>query len=144
MERWWGTSFLPRDGSSDALSNRIAAHELIWLINRFNRVMSNYSYVAVDPSGMERRGTLEVGDQSEALQRIKEMGLFPTKVLVNRGRVGTLPRQRRKKPARSVSNLSIPGMGGRVKPAILTTFKPQLATLVEAGMPLLRGIGIVG
>ena len=52
--------------------------------------MSNYSYVAVDPTGMEKRGTLEVGDQSEALQRIKEMGLFPTKVLVDRGWVGTL------------------------------------------------------
>ena len=43
--------------------------------------MSNYSYVAVDPQGMESRGTLDVSDQSEALRRIKEMGLFPTKVL---------------------------------------------------------------
>jgi type IV pilus assembly protein PilC len=107
--------------------------------------MSNYSYVAVDPSGMERRGTLEVGDQSEALQRIKEMGLFPTKVLVDRGRVAAEVRRRgqRKKPVRSVMNLSIPGLGGRVKPAILTTFTRQLATLVEAGMPLLRGLRIL-
>ena len=42
--------------------------------------MSNYSYVAVDPQGMESRGTLYVSDQSEALRRIKEMGSFPTKV----------------------------------------------------------------
>jgi type IV pilus assembly protein PilC len=105
--------------------------------------MSNYSYVAVDPTGMERRGTLEVGDQSEALQRIKEMGLFPTKVLVNRGRVRPLPRRPRKRAERSVLNLSIPGFGGRVKPAILTTFTRQLATLVEAGMPLLRGLRIL-
>jgi type IV pilus assembly protein PilC len=105
--------------------------------------MSNYSYVAVDPTGMEKRGTLEVGDQSEALQRIKEMGLFPTKVLVNRGRVGALPRQQRKKDARPGLKISIPGLGGRVKPAILTTFTRQLATLVEAGMPLLRGLRIL-
>ena len=43
--------------------------------------MSNFSYVAVDPQGMESRGTLDVSDQSEAVRRIKEMGLFPTKVL---------------------------------------------------------------
>ena len=43
--------------------------------------MSSYSYVAVDPQGVESRGTLDVSDQSEALRRIKEMGLFPTKVL---------------------------------------------------------------
>src|ERR1041385_5054450 len=99
--------------------------------------MSNYSYVAIDPTGMEKRGTLEVGNQSEALQRIKEMGLFPTKVLVNRGRVGVLPRPRRKRTGRLDVNLSIPGFGGRVRPAILTCFTRQLATLVEAGMPLL-------
>src|ERR1700759_2450219 len=105
--------------------------------------MSNYSYVAVDPTGIERRGTLEVGDQSEALQRIKEMGLFPTKVLVNRGRLGLLPkRPRSKNTARSVMKLSIPGFGSRVKPTLLTSFTRQLATLVEAGMPLLRGLRI--
>src|ERR1035438_1005928 len=43
--------------------------------------MSNYSYVAIDPQGVESRGTLDVSDQAEALRRIKEMGLFPTKVL---------------------------------------------------------------
>jgi type IV pilus assembly protein PilC len=42
--------------------------------------MSNYAYVAVDPRGAEARGALDVADQSEALRRIREMGLFPTKV----------------------------------------------------------------
>src|SRR4051812_36561300 len=105
--------------------------------------MSNYSYVAVDPTGIEKRGTLEVGDQSEALQRIKEMGLFPTKVLVNRGRIGGAPKPRRKRWEPSVLTISIPGFGGRVKAAILATFTRQLATLVEAGMPLLRGLRIL-
>jgi type IV pilus assembly protein PilC len=108
--------------------------------------MSNYSYVAVDPTGTERRGTLEVEDQSEALQRIKEMGLFPTKVLVNRGHVAADVRRRtqpRMRPRQSILNLSIPGLGGRVKPALLTSSTRQLATLVEAGMPLLRGLRIL-
>ena len=43
-------------------------------------LMSNYAYVAVDQNGSEMRGMLDVADQSEALKRIKEMGLFPTRV----------------------------------------------------------------
>jgi type IV pilus assembly protein PilC len=44
--------------------------------------MSSYSYVAVDAAGTEIRGKLSVPDQIEAVRRIKEMGLFPTKVLI--------------------------------------------------------------
>jgi type IV pilus assembly protein PilC len=54
--------------------------------------MSNFSYVAVDPQGMESRGTLDVSDQSEALRRIKEMGLFPTKVLATDNPASVRPR----------------------------------------------------
>ena len=42
--------------------------------------MSDYTYVAVNPQGREARGLLEAADQSEALRRIKEMGLFPTRL----------------------------------------------------------------
>jgi type IV pilus assembly protein PilC len=74
------------------------------------------------------------------------MGLFPTKVLVNREPLTANVRRRaglRKRAAKSILNVSIPGFGGRVKPAILTTFTRQLATLVEAGMPLVRGLRIL-
>ena len=46
--------------------------------------MSSYSYVAVDPRGVETRGMLEVSDQNEAVRRVKEMGLFPTRILQER------------------------------------------------------------
>jgi type IV pilus assembly protein PilC len=103
--------------------------------------MSNYSYVAVDPQGMETRGTLDVPDQGEALRRIKEMGLFPTKVF---GTDDGRHREARTRPGpknlkRSLS-LPIPWFRGRIKGANLGVFTRQLATLVEAGMPLLRGL----
>jgi len=90
---------------------------------------------------METRGTLEVPDQSEALRRIKEMGLFPTKVRAA-GVPGRLPAKTRSRPDanRKTRSLAIPGLGARVKPAILTIFTRQIATLVEAGMPLLRSL----
>ena len=40
-------------------------------------------------------------------------------------------------------NIKIPGLSGRVKPKVLTTFTRQLATLVDAGLPLLRGLRVL-
>jgi type IV pilus assembly protein PilC len=104
--------------------------------------MSNYSYVAVDPLGTERRGTLEVPDQGEALRRIKEMGLFPTKVF---GAREDKPLTRRTRPKPHAKSLAIPlfALNGRVKSGSLCVFTRQLATLVEAGMPLLRGLRVL-
>jgi type IV pilus assembly protein PilC len=46
--------------------------------------------------------------------------------------------------ARSAAiNIRIPGLSGRVKPRALTVFTRQLATLIDAGMPLLRGLKIL-
>jgi len=102
--------------------------------------MSNYSYTAIDPRGSETRGILDVADQSEAVRRIREMGLFPTKVLEARtpGPRTAVPRKRSSasaKPTRSISFFA-----GRIKSARLSVFTRQLATLVEAGMPLLRSL----
>jgi type IV pilus assembly protein PilC len=103
--------------------------------------MSNYSYVAVDPQGIESRGTLDVSDQSEALRRIKQMGLFPTKVLAADKAPHPVARaQRRTGTAPAKSRLGFPGWGERIKSRTLATFTRQLVTLVEAGMPLLRGL----
>ena len=103
--------------------------------------MSNYSYVAVDPQGRESRGTLDVSDQSEALRRIKEMGLFPTKVLAaDKTRHCTTAAHPHQVTARRSWNLSIPAWSGGIRAATLAVFTRQLATLVEAGMPLLRGL----
>jgi type IV pilus assembly protein PilC len=106
--------------------------------------MSSYAYVAVDPQGGESRGTLDVPDQSEALRRIKEMGLFPTKV-----RAAGTPRYRgtathaRQRVVTGRRRISIPLWGSHIKVVTLTVFTRQLATLVEAGLPLLRSLRIL-
>ena len=40
-------------------------------------------------------------------------------------------------------SIKIPGLSGKVKPKVLTTFTRQLATLVDAGLPLLRGMRVL-
>ena len=102
--------------------------------------MSNYSYVAVDPQGTESRGTLDVSDQTEALRRIKEMGLFPTKVLAEKPRYRAASTPPHPETASGSWNLAIPAWGGGIRAATLAVFTRQLATLIEAGMPLLRGL----
>ena len=106
--------------------------------------MTSYSYEAVDPSGLRMQGTLEVASQSEALRRIKEMGLYPTRV-AERARKPAAPSVGRPGPLARLNHLtfSLPLIGGRVKPRAVTVLTRQLATLVEAGMPLLRGLRIL-
>jgi type IV pilus assembly protein PilC len=102
--------------------------------------MSNYAYVAVNPQGAETRGTLDVADQAEAIRRIKQMGLFPTKLLQERERKAQSG-PRRVKPKAGIGQIvvTLPGFAG-VPARALCVFTRQLATLIEAGMPLLRGL----
>jgi type IV pilus assembly protein PilC len=114
--------------------------------------MPKFNYVAMDSRGKETKGTLDVANQNEAIGRLKEMGYFPTKVVE-----AEKPKEKGAKkaaaPASSAKgkgkgkgmsfNFAIPGLGGKVKPKVLTAFTRQLATLVDAGLPLLRGLRVL-
>ena len=101
--------------------------------------MSKYSYDAMDASGLMSHGTLDVTDQSEALERIRQMGLFPTMV-----RAGKPSRPRPQlMAARKTPRFPIRLPASRIKPTVLAAFTRQLATLVDVGMPLLRGLRLL-
>ena len=111
--------------------------------------MPKYNYVAMDSHGKETRGTLEVSSQNEAIGRVKEMGLFPTKIVEldkekpeKKAGKGGKPGARKKRGSGNI-NINIPGLSGKVKSKVLTTFTRQLATLVDAGLPLLRGLRVL-
>lgn len=110
--------------------------------------MPKFSYVAMDSRGKETKGTLDVASQNEAIGRLKEMGYFPTKVVQVDSTKGPAKAKAPaakggKKGGKSNINIKIPGLSGRVKPKILTIFTRQLATLVDAGLPLLRGLRVL-
>lgn len=112
--------------------------------------MPKFSYVAMDSRGKETKGTLDVANQNEAISRLKEMGYFPTKVME-----AEAPKEKGGKKAKSAApaakgkgkkkgfEIRIPGLGGKVKPKVLCAFTRQLATLVDAGLPLLRGLRVL-
>jgi len=115
--------------------------------------MPKFSYVAMDSRGKETKGTLDVNTQSEAIGRLKEMGYFPTKVVeVDKGKKDKPEAKGKAAPGAKGGkkgglnaniNIKIPGLSGRVKSKVLTTFTRQLATLVDAGLPLLRGLRVL-
>jgi type IV pilus assembly protein PilC len=113
--------------------------------------MPKFSYVALDAHGKETKGTIEVASQNEAISRVKEMGFFPTKIAeasekIKEKKFGkkvkSAAKSGKKGGALNIS-IKIPGLSGKVKPKVLTTFTRQLATLVDAGLPLLRGLRVL-
>jgi type IV pilus assembly protein PilC len=115
--------------------------------------MPKFSYVAMDSRGKETKGTLEVASQNEAITRVKEMGYFPTKIVEvdktkekgdnKKVKAAARPSAKGKKGGAMNFQIKIPGLSGRVKAKVLTTFTRQLATLVDAGLPLLRGLRVL-
>ena len=115
--------------------------------------MPKYNYEALDAHGVTTKGSIDVATQNEAIGRVKEMGLYPTKI-VEAEKVRDKAAVKKAKPAAKGGgkkgkgmnmsiNIKIPGLGGRVPPKVLTTFTRQLATLVDSGLPLLRGLRVL-
>ena len=114
--------------------------------------MPRYNYVALDSRGNETKGSIEVGSQNEAIGRVKDMNLFPTKITeadkeekgaAKKGKAKAAKPKSGKKGGAMNIQIKIPFLSGKVKPKVLTTFTRQLATLVDAGLPLLRGLRVL-
>ncbi|HON07237.1 MAG TPA: type II secretion system F family protein [Verrucomicrobiota bacterium] len=116
--------------------------------------MAKFSYEALDSRGKETKGTIDVDNQAQAINRIKEMGLHPIRIVeIDK----TKPKQDKAAKAADAKgtpqkkglnfniniNIKIPFLSGKVKPKVLTAFTRQLATLVDAGLPLLRGLRVL-
>lgn len=115
--------------------------------------MPKYNYVALDAKGKETKGVLESENTTAAVAKIREMGLFPTNLAeADRPKkdgkdAGATPAQPGAKQPQKKSGgaltIKLP-TSGKVKSKVLTTFTRQLATLIDAGLPLLRGLAVLG
>ena len=118
--------------------------------------MATFQYIAKDAAGNETRGQIEAGDRSSAIAAVRAQGLFPTALgEVKSAPAASAPATKAKakkgkapaaaKPAASKSkDIKLPSwMRGKVKTKVLTQFTRQLATLVNAGLPLMRGIDVL-
>ena len=107
--------------------------------------MQKFSYVAVDAAGKESRGVVEANSQAQAISKVRGQGLFPTTIgpLADAAAVPGARGGQRKSGALQME-IKLPAfLQGRVKPKDLMVVTRQLATLVEAGLPLLRGLRVL-
>ena len=117
--------------------------------------MATFQFIAKNSAGQEQRGTIEAGDRAGAIAAIRAQNLMPTALGEVKGGGAPAPAKSAKKPAKAPATsgkkkgfgqieIKLPAfMRGRVKPKDLTTFTRQLATLVNAGLPLMRCIEVM-
>src|SRR5687768_558475 len=111
--------------------------------------MPRYTYVALDSRGQESTGVVEASSTNEAIGQVRQAGYFPTAISEerDRGASGTKARRPKVKTARAerkAGSLNIVLFQRKtVKPRVLMIFTRQLATLIDAGLPLLRGLSVL-
>ena len=114
--------------------------------------MPRYQYVAMDAQGNEVAGTIDASSTNEAVAQLRQGGYFPTSVYEE----GKAPADARvaRRP-RAAKAAVIPGAKARakgvtlfqrkkVRSRTLMIFTRQLATLIDSGLPLLRGLTVLG
>ncbi len=113
--------------------------------------MPTFYYTAIDSSGKQRTGTIDAPSQDEATNQIKEQRLFVTNISTTKSGIQKGKKKTAKKKGTGFFSTAAPS-GGRKKPmsfgkAInakgLTIFTRQLATLIQAGLPLLRSLEVL-
>lgn len=119
--------------------------------------MATFQYIAMDAQGREQKGTVDAADRAQAIAAVRAAGLFPSAIGEVKSAAPSAAGKKPavKKPAATAKkgsalnkdikiNIKLPSfLQGRVKPKDLTTFTRQLATLVNAGLPLMRCIDVL-
>ena len=109
--------------------------------------MAKFQYEALDTkTGESEKGELPANSQAEALARLQEMGLAPTKVEEAKAEPkkgkGKTKKKAGKKGKKGAMAMEI-NIGAAVNDKTLTIFTRQLAQLTSAGLPLLSGLTVL-
>jgi type IV pilus assembly protein PilC len=111
--------------------------------------MPRFEYIALDARGSESRGVVDAPTQNEVVSQLRQSGYFPTSVA---------PEGQGAKPAKSGKPVKVQKgvvQAGTKKKGVvlfqrktvgskvLMIFTRQLATLIDAGLPLLKGLGVL-
>ena len=91
--------------------------------------MPQYAYKAVDSAGAESSGTVSAHSRLAAMEEVSGKGLVPVSIDEQqaRGRARPVPR----------------GRADRVPQAVVEAFHRELANLLTAGVPIIRGLKIL-
>ncbi len=111
--------------------------------------MAKFEYIALDARGQESRGVLEAASANEAVGQLRQSGFFPTSV-VEEGKGASVKTSKSVQKAAKAAVAPKAKSGGiqiferkTVSGKVLMIFTRQLATLIDAGLPLLRGLTVL-
>lgn len=96
--------------------------------------MAEYTYEALDKGGKQVKGVIDASSEEIIIEKLRNMGYYPLNVVLNKSK------------AANVDVLALPVLRNifhRVKGKHVMTFTRQLATLIDAGLPILRSLAIL-
>ncbi|HEY2714302.1 MAG TPA: type II secretion system F family protein [Chthoniobacterales bacterium] len=114
--------------------------------------MPRFDYIALDARGRESSGFVDALTANDAIGQLRAAGYFPTSVH-EEGRGGLVAEGKKASRRAQVVPIAVPAKKKRedivlwkrktIKPKVLAAYTRQLATLVDAGLPLLRGLSVL-
>ena len=97
--------------------------------------MPTFSYKAITPTGAAKEGVLEAASEAQVLESLHAQGLIPVKIQA--GRAGnTATEATAKKPRRLFG-------AQKIKAEEIMALTQQMSTMLRAGLPLDRALGIL-
>lgn len=100
--------------------------------------MPQFTYKALDKKGIETQGVVTADNYKEAIKLIKQRDLYPTEVNQSVYSSPSLA-EKKEKPVSLFSRLMQPS----VKTKHIAPFINDLATLLDAGLPLVRALDVM-
>jgi len=98
-------------------------------------LMPEYTYEALDKGGKQVKGIIEASNEEVIIEKLRDMGYYPLRVTPHK-----------KKSAAQADLSAMPGLRiffHRIKTKHVMTFTRQLATLIDAGLPIMRSLTIL-
>jgi type IV pilus assembly protein PilC len=96
--------------------------------------MGQFYYEALDKGGKQVKGVIDASNEDTIIEKLRSMGYYPLKVVEH------------KTSATNLDIFALPGVRNimhRVKTKHIMTFTRQLATLIDAGLPIVRSLTIL-
>ncbi len=97
--------------------------------------MATYSFKAITPTGAAKEGVLEAASEAQVLESLHAQGLIPIKI--QQGRVSVASNDNQAKPKRQLFAQK------KVKPEDIMALTQQMSSMLRAGLPLDRALGIL-
>lgn len=108
--------------------------------------MPKFHYIALDSNGQENAGVIDAPNEAEAIGQLRRGQLYPTQV-VEEGKGDTAAIKKRVRTSAAKGKTKTGGRASgsaKVAGKTLMIFTRQLATLIDSGLPLLRGLTVLG